>query len=332
MNYPQIVSPVPKGSGAFVLHRLLEQQISGYRVIPYNPYLEFFPILFPALTSLRDASLIHSPPDHAIYFRRRPLPLVITFHNYVLDRSMRPYSSWLQKIHYRSDLRFWTRMAVQKADAITAVSRFTRALVNEDLNISRPIRVIYNGIDTDLFTPATPSKTPRRDVRVFFCGNLTRRKGVQWLPSIAKRIRRNIRIMYTCGLRATGILPSTEGLHRLGPIPFDEMPNRYREMDILLLPTVREGFGLAIAEAMACGLPVVASDCSAVPELIDNGRGGFLCSVGDVEGFAEKINFLADSPKLRREMGEYNRVKAEKMFTLRRMVNEYKELFESILG
>jgi glycosyltransferase involved in cell wall biosynthesis len=102
-------------------------------------------------------------------------------------------------------------------------------------------------------------------------------------------------------------------------------------MDILLMPTVREGFSLSVLEAMASGLPVVASDCSSLPEQIDNGNGGFLCPVGDVNAFAEKINFLADSPKLRREMGEYNRAKVEKMFTLDRMVKEYQELFDEVL-
>jgi glycosyltransferase involved in cell wall biosynthesis len=83
---------------------------------------------------------------------------------------------------------------------------------------------------------------------------------------------------------------------------------------------------------MACDLPVVASNCSAIPELIDEGKGGFLCPVGDVDAFAEKINFLADSPKLRREMGEYNRTKVEKMFALDRMVREYQDLFQEVLG
>ncbi|HOH18628.1 MAG TPA: glycosyltransferase family 4 protein, partial [Bacilli bacterium] len=100
----------------------------------------------------------------------------------------------------------------------------------------------------------------------------------------------------------------------------------------LLFPTVREGFGLAAAEAMACGLPVVATDCSSLPELIDEGNGGFLCPLGDVDAFTYKINLLAENPQLRREMGEYNRAKVEKMFTLERMVNQYKELFEEVLS
>ena len=83
---------------------------------------------------------------------------------------------------------------------------------------------------------------------------------------------------------------------------------------------------------MACGLPVVATDCSSLPELIDEGKGGFLCPLGDVDAFAEKINFLAENPQLRREMGEYNRAKVEKMFTLERMVAQYQELFDEVLS
>jgi len=56
------------------------------------------------------------------------------------------------------------------------------------------------------------------------------------------------------------------------------------------------------------------------------------CPVGDVGAFTEKINLLADSPQLRHEMGEYNRSKVEKMFTLDRMVSEYRNLFEQVLS
>ncbi|MBW2064752.1 MAG: glycosyltransferase family 4 protein, partial [Deltaproteobacteria bacterium] len=172
----------------------------------------------------------------------------------------------------------------------------------------------------------------RKEIRVLFSGNLTRRKGAHWLPDIAKRLDKNITIFYTQGLRGRGRLPARRGLKPIGAVPFNKMPERYQTMDILLMPTVREGFGLAVAEAMACGLPVVASKCSAIPELVDDGKGGALCPVGDVAAFAEKINFLAESADLRKEMGEYNRSKVERLFSLNRMVNEYRDLFEEILS
>jgi len=110
------------------------------------------------------------------------------------------------------------------------------------------------------------------------------------------------------------------------------MPELYRNSDILLFPSVREGFGLVPAEAMSCGLPVVATNCSSLPELIDEGKGGFLCPLGDVNSFAGKINLLADNPELRHEMGNYNRAKVERMFTLDRMVDEYGKLFDEVLS
>jgi glycosyltransferase involved in cell wall biosynthesis len=328
----KIISPMATGSGAHVVHSLLETLIPGYRVVGYHPYWTLFPFALPQVVSTCGADLIHSTPDYAFFLYQKTVPLVLTFHGYVLDGRMRPYCSLLINIHHLTALRMWTRLAIKKAHTITAVSHFTARLVRKDLNISQPVKVIYNGVDVNQFTPASSSQPSRKEVRVFFSGNLIRRKGAHWLPSIAKQLLKNIRIFYTQGLRTRNSLASHPKLQSVGSVPFEDMPNRYREMDILLMPTVREGFGLSVAEAMACGLPVVASDCSAIPELIDDGKGGFLCPVGDVNAFAEKINLLADSPKLRREMGEYNRAKVEKMFALDRMVKEYQELFEEVLG
>lgn len=323
------------GSGAYVVHSLLERHIPRYRVAGYNPYWTLLPFLLPLTASIKGADLIHTTPDYARFFYRKSIPLILTFHNYVLDRWMKPYCSWTQRVHYSSGLRLLIRMGLQKAHVVTAVSHFTAHIVQQDLNLSRPIRVIYNGVDVNQFTPLSSSRSlppTSNKIRVFFSGNLSRRKGVQWLPLIARRLGKNIRIYYTQGLRSRSRSIPSPPLCPVGPIPFEDMPDCYRQMDLLLMPTVREGFGLAVAEAMACGLPVVASNCSAIPELIDDGKGGFLCPVGDTAAFAEKINLLADSPKLRRKMGEYNRAKVEKMFTLDRMVKEYQELFQEVLG
>ena len=329
----KITSPMATGNGAYIIHQILGNKIPNYHICGYNPYWTLCPPALPFLCRRQGIpDIIHTTPDYAGFFYRKSIPLVITFHNYVLDRWMRPYSSWLQRIHYTTDLKLFTRLALKKAHTITAVSQFTARLVQQDLKKTFPVRVIYNGVDTNKFTPASTYDSSPKEIQVLFSGNLTRRKGAHWLPLIAKRLKKNIRIYYTQGLRTKKAMPSITGLESIGAVPFKEMQALYRQMDILLMPSVREGFGLAVAEAMACGLPMVASNCSAIPELIDDGKGGFLCPVGDVAAFAEKINFLADSPQLRHEMGEYNRSKVEKMFTLERMVKEYRELFEKVLS
>jgi len=332
MKKPRIVSPMAWGNGAYILHKMIEKHIPNYTVKGYSPYLTIIPFSLPWAAPVKGADLIHATPDYAVFFHRPLQPMVLTFHNYVLDRWMQNQSSWIQRLHYTTTLKFLSRMAVKKAHALTAVSHYTARLVQEDLTTSEHIRVIYNGIDVSQFKPAASSPYSQKEVRVFFSGNLIRRKGAHWLPSIARGLGKNICIYYTQGLQSRNTLISNPKLQPIGSVPFEDMANCYRQMNLLVMPSVREGFGLAVAEAMACGLPVVATNCSAIPELIDEGKGGFLCPVGDVNAFAERINFLADSPTLRREMGEYNRAKVEKMFTLDRMLKEYKDLFQEVLG
>lgn len=322
------------GNGAYIIHKTLESSISDYRVIPYNPYWTLFPPSLFSFGRFFNADLIHTTPDYAYFHTRKNVPLVATFHNYVLDDFMRSYSSSLQNIHYQIDLKYFTKLALAKARMITAVSHFTSNLVSREMQLDKSrIRVIYNGVDTRLFTPPKLiNKSQTQNISVLFSGNLTRRKGAQWLKPIADRLAKNITIFYTSGLQPRGSLSGHHQLLCLGAIPYQKMPSVYQNSDILLFPTVREGFGLAAAEAMACGLPVVATRCSSLPELIDEGKGGFLCTPGDVEDFAEKINHLAENPQLRREMGDYNRAKVEIMFTRERMISQYQELFEEVLS
>jgi len=320
-----------RGNGAYVLHKMLEEHIKGYRVRDYAPRWEYFPLAFPFFFRNEKPSLIHTTPDYGFLFRRSKIPLVLTVHHLVLDSFMQQYSSWMQCVHYRTDLLFLTRLAIQRADAITAVSQFTADMVREELGFRGPIHVIHNGIDTKKFSPCN-NYGKRKRISVLFAGNLTRRKGVNLLPEIAARLAPGIEIVYTSGLRGGFLLPELPNLRNLGRIPDEGMPELYRNSDILLFPSVREGFGLVPAEAMSCGLPVVATNCSSLPELIDEGKGGFLCPLGDVNSFAGKINLLADNPELRHEMGNYNRAKVERMFTLDRMVDEYGKLFDEVLS
>ena len=330
MSLIMISCPIGRGSGALIIHKYLEDNIDNYILNTFNPKLNFFPFIHKLLYNSKNIKLIHSTPDYSIFFKKKDIPLIITFHNYVLDPWMRQYSSYLQSLHYQTDLRLWTKLALKKATKVTAVSQFTADLVKQDLDYSGDLEVIHNGIDTDHFVPAKEKNKNDKEVKVFFSGNITKRKGAHWLPEIADKLDKHINIYYTAGLRTKKNLPKRYNLIPIGPVKFEDMPERYSEMDILLMPTVREGFGLAVAEAMACGLPVIASNCSAIPELLDHNKGGYLCEVGDVDTFANSINYLSNSPQLRDDMGKYNREKVEAKFELSSMIDEYKILFKRI--
>jgi glycosyltransferase involved in cell wall biosynthesis len=325
----QIISPLASGNGAHVVHQMLANNIDNYRVCSYNPWLTLFPpLLYPVCRSCAP-DLVHTTPDYAIFSARKNTPLVITFHNYILDLYMRPYSSALQRLHYATDLKYLTGKAISRASCITAVSHFIANLVKEDMSTDKEIRVIYNGINENHFVPRKTQGNGK--FRALFSGNLSARKGAELLPEIAEHLNPNIEILYTTGLRATRKLADHPALTCVGSVPYNEMPNLYQSADLLLFPSMREGFGLAAAEAMACGLPVIASNCSSLPELVTDGKGGYLCKPGDPVAFADRINTLADSPGQCSEMAAYNRARVEKRFSLTRMVNTYKSLFEEIL-
>lgn len=321
---------VPTGSGAFVIHRALQDTMPGYSLATYPPRWEYFP---PLLRRLREpaADMVHAPPDHAVFVCSRRTPLVITFHNYVLDRAMRPYSSARQGLHYATDLRLYTGMALRRAAVVTAVSNFTARLVREDLRFGGRIEVIPNGVDVGRFCPADapPQNGP---LRVLFSGNLTRRKGADLLAEIARLAGPDVAIHYTTGARAGIGDPRWAGLHPVGRVPHEEMPALYRCFDALLLPTVREGMSLALLEAMASGLAVVASDTASNPELIESGAGGLLCPVGEPEAYAAALRRLAADRALVRRMGAHNRQVVESRYTLERMVAGYRAVFERVLG
>jgi glycosyltransferase involved in cell wall biosynthesis len=340
----KIVSPMPRGNGAFIVHRYLEQGIPGYRLLDFDPRLALFA---PALKLIRTAGadLVHALADFGAMFARADRPLVITFQNYVLDAEMRRHGSLAQSLYYRLQVRPLSRLALQRAAAVTAVSGFTADLVRRDLGYDGPVQIIYNGIDTERFCPSAPlpALSPEERaydtgapsgsgiVNVLFSGNLTRRKGVDLLPEILRRTGDNVHLWYTRGLRTRRTLPDHPRLHDLGSVTYDAMPDVYRRADVLLAPTVREGLSLSIAEAMACGLPVVATDCSSLPEMIGEGKGGFLCRQGDAGHFADRISLLARDESLRRAMGAVNRETAVARFDRRRMVAEYTALFGKVL-
>ncbi len=88
------------------------------------------------------------------------------------------------------------------------------------------------------------------------------------MPAIAARLNPGIVVHYTSGLGRSQLRPQASNLFDLGRIAWQNMPELYHAFDMLLSPTVREGLSLSVLEAMACGLPVVASNCSSLPELI----------------------------------------------------------------
>ena len=113
----------------------------------------------------------------------------------------------------------------------------------------------------------------------------------------------------------------------LGRLSLSELVEMYNLCDILIAPSRLEGFGYSVAEAMSSGKPIVATNCSSFPELIEEDKGGFLCEIDDIQSFSQKITILGDDENLRKKMGVYNRKKVVNKFNLQKMGKQYLKIY-----
>jgi glycosyltransferase involved in cell wall biosynthesis len=202
-----------------------------------------------------------------------------------------------------------------------------------------------NGVDVDRFRPAA-ERPPRT---VFFAGRIAPDKGVHVLCDAFRAVRRRFpdaelvlvgpeapvpRDMqvalsddplvrgldvfygrsYLAALRER--LGDDAGAVRfVGQVPVDEMPGRYDEATVVVLPSLEEGFGLPLVEAMAAGLPTVASRVGGMPEIVVGGETGFLVPPGDADALAEAIARVLADPELGRRLGAAGRVRAVERYS-----------------
>jgi glycosyltransferase involved in cell wall biosynthesis len=111
----------------------------------------------------------------------------------------------------------------------------------------------------------------------------------------------------------------------------DRVHEKLALADVLLMPSQLESFGLAALEGMACEVVPVATAVGGVPELIEDGKNGFLAPVGDVETMARKaINILSDESALR-TMGKQARLSARERFCASKIIPEYEKFYRCVL-
>lgn len=252
-------------------------------------------------------------------------PLVVVEHYLRSDPVLSKYSSISQKIYSRVTHCFELK-TLKKAQKIVSVSKYTQKRLKELLSFDSEL--IYNGIDTKKFRPMKV-KRKNRKIRLLFVGNLIKRKGIDLLPKIMAKLGKDFELYYTAGLRTKNILKQ-KNMFPLGKLSEPELIREYNKCDILLFPTRLEGFGYAVAEAMACGKPVVTTNCSSLPELLIDRKGGFLCKMDDVNDFVKKIRILAKDKNLRKKMGKFNRKRILENFTLEAMGKKYVNLYKKL--
>jgi glycosyltransferase involved in cell wall biosynthesis len=278
-----------------------------------------------------DTDIIQSNTWNGFGFRNN-VPLVVTEHGVFHDPLLNPYKTLGQKLYHRYIFRF-EQKSLAVADAVVCVSENTRTRLIKAFDYT-DAQVIYNGIDSSVFKPQEPGKSPwiipENRIVLLFVGNLTRMKGADLLPGIMDILGDRYLLLVTSGFKQN-VNVHHKNILNIGSLHQKSLIDAYNLCDIFLAPTRLEGFGLSVAEAMACGKPVVATNGSSLPELVVDGKGGFLCRMDDEQDFADKIRHLAGEENLRREMGAFNRKRVEEKFTLEGMKREYLHLYRSLI-
>jgi glycosyltransferase involved in cell wall biosynthesis len=116
-----------------------------------------------------------------------------------------------------------------------------------------------------------------------------------------------------------------------GAVGQDQIRHYYEQADIFVLPSFAEGVPTVLMEAMAMGLPVVTTRIAGIPELVEDGRSGFVVAPGRVDALVDAVARLAADPELRRQMGEHGRAKVIADFSIEPSAAQMHEMFTSVL-
>jgi glycosyltransferase involved in cell wall biosynthesis len=210
-----------------------------------------------ALGRKRDADLLHCPTYRGPL--RPALPVVVTVHDLAVFRHPEAFNRWTRTYSPRVVPR-----VLAAARRIVAVSEFTRRELVELLHVpADKIRVVPNGVD-DEFTQEGPAAEGEYVLAV---GTLEPRKNLPRLVEAARRTDVELRVV---GARGWGdVQVEGNGVSWLGELSDVELARQYRGALCVAYPSLYEGFGIPVLEAMACGAPVVTSRGTAMEEVAD---------------------------------------------------------------
>ena len=198
------------------------------------------------------------------------------------------------------------------ADAVSVASHFTQESL-EAAGVRKPILVVPYGFPVSAFDPKPrPTAGP---FTVLAVGTHDLRKGTPYLLEAWKRAAvPDARLRLVGPMRLTGgFLAPYRGLFEHVPhVPRIEMASQYWEADLLAFPTLGDGFGLVIQEAMCCATPVLTTRCGGGPECIDDGVDGWLVPERNIDALVERLRAAARGRDRLAQMGQAARRRAER--------------------
>lgn len=249
-------------------------------------------------------------------------------------------------------LRILETIMLKRSDKIIAVSEYTKRELMENYQFKYDkIQVIHNGVDVNKFKPAENKPKVKNelgfneeDKLILYVGRLYSRKGLFTLMNSIPRVVRkfkNVKFVFSGkGLRNekekftryAAKLGVKDNIIFTGYFPDSKLPKLYQAADIFVFSTIYENLPFAILEALASGLPVVTTDVGGIPEVIDDGKNGFLVAAFNPVELADSVLHLLEHPAVASEVGLSGRMTVERRFDWRIMVKKVIDVYAEALS
>jgi N-acetyl-alpha-D-glucosaminyl L-malate synthase BshA len=318
-----------------------EVEVGTYPLFDHQPYTLSLAVKMAEVASSAQLDLLHVhyaiPHSVSALLARqmsapRRLPFITTLHGTDItlvgsDRSYLPI----------------TRFSIEQSDGITSVSEYLRRATVDTFGITQPIEVITNFVNCDEYRRvADPVRraewAPGGEPILMHLSNFRPVKRVIDVVEIFALVREKMPaklVMVGDGpdRSAAEWLARQRGVERdvlfLGKQ--DRIYETLAQADVFLLPSELESFGLAALEAMACEVPVIATNVGGLPEVVTHGVDGYLAPVGDVATAAGYAVALLSPPERAREMGSKARANARKRYCSNDIIPQYEAYYRSVL-
>jgi glycosyltransferase involved in cell wall biosynthesis len=223
------------------------------------------------------------------------------------------------------------------ADCITVPSTFSlRSFVESGVAQPKLRRLPY-GVDLSTFEPRGQPDPARFDI--LFVGGMALRKGVPYLVQAYRKLRHSAKSLTFVGSASPALMAALKARGQwadearvAGPIPQPALKDIMSRSHVLVLPSIEDGFGMVLAQAMACGCPVIGSFNTGTPDLLTGeGREGFTVPIRNSDAIAERLQQMADDPALRTRMSEAAIARVKQLGGWRDYGNEALAIYAALL-
>jgi glycosyltransferase involved in cell wall biosynthesis len=220
-------------------------------------------------------------------------------------------STWVGFGHWPSGYEQELDDEIERADAILVGSSYARNTFLAAGVAAEKLKTIPYGVDLQIFAPAeVPLQRDRFEV--VFAGQLSQRKGISYLLRGYRKFQRPDTRLTLIGEMigpATPFQPFSNLFRYVPHLTRPELADMYRGADVFAFPTLLEGMGLVVLEAMACGIPVIVTD-HGPGDIVRDGIDGFVVPIRDEDAICERLQVLYEDPDLRARMGRNARQRA----------------------